>query len=217
MSTLLHPSVKLVNLARIVADLIDEKLSARLELLLHFQELRHDFVFMQLEIGHHRTRIELCGREMRRLLRVGTSDIETAIHLLEQPEQADRIDIKHRLAPSADPRSRIVAGQHEDIVKTLAREMPRLALKAITIKILTGQMNDHRAIRIPKRASQSRSRQHRITTRIIGDRHPIDLRTRREFMRKCYGLLCPRFFNRPTGGNQFRTDEKILRALELIR
>ena len=217
MSALLHPGVKFVDFTRIVANLVDEKLSARLELLLHLEELRHDFIFMQFEIGHHCTRIELRRGKMRGLLRVGLSNIEASIHFAKQSEQANRIDIEHGLTTSTHTCPRIVAGQHENIVKTLAREMPRLALKAITIKILTGQMNDHRAIRIPKRASQSRSRQHRITTRIIGDRHPIDLRTRREFMRKCYGLLCPRFFNRPTGGNQFRTDEKILRALELIR
>jgi len=137
--------------------------------------------------------------------------------LAEQGQQSDRVDVEDRFTTAADSRAGIIAGQHEEVVKPLAREMPGFAFESIPIEILAGKVNHDLAVRIAKGTAQRRSREHGIAAGIIGDRDPIDLRASGEIAGKLHRLRGIGLRHRAPRGNQFHADQEIARALKFIR
>jgi hypothetical protein len=84
-------------------------------------------------------------REVRGLQRTGARHVDAGVHFGEQRKQAHGIDVEDRLRPAADAGAGIVAGKHEEIVQTLARQMPRLGLEGVAVKILAREVDDHLA------------------------------------------------------------------------
>ncbi len=212
-----HPHDELVDLARIVANLVDEEPRAGRDLLLHLEELRNDLVLVELEIGDNRTGEKFCRVEPHRLFRRGARHIEPGVHPAEQREQADRVDVEHRLRAAADAVAGIVAAEHKQVVETLAGEVPRLALQRVAVEILARKVDHHLAAGRLEGPAQRGCGEHGIAAGVVGDRHPVDARRRGEILRKGHRLPRARLGDGAAGRDQLHPEQKILRALKSVR
>jgi hypothetical protein len=67
---------------------------------------------------------------------------ETLVHFVQHRNQADGINVEHRLRKTFDARERMIAGHGQNTVKPFAVQEPSFALQAVAIEVLAGEMND---------------------------------------------------------------------------
>ena len=120
------PAQKLIVLAHVPADLIDDESSARHRFLSKLQILRHDFSLVALVIRHDTSEEEVGRVEVSTRPRVGQS----VVHVGEQCEQADRVEIKNRFRYAAVTLDGIITRQREYIVEILRMPASRLDSRA---------------------------------------------------------------------------------------
>ena len=174
------PAQQLVVLARVPADLVDDEARARLDLLPQLEVLRHHLALAPLVVRDDAAEEEVRPVEPRlRPARVR----QPLVHLGEEAEQADRVDVEHRSREPLVPRDRVVAGEREDVVEPLRAELPAATLERVAVPVLAGEMDDHLLAARDQIGPERVGREHRVPARVVGDREHVDARVGGELPR----------------------------------
>ena len=97
---------------------------------------------------------------------------------MEHGNQADRIQIKHRHGLTLVACHRIIAGQRENIVKSLRCATPGRGLQTVSIQVFAREVNDQWRAPGLECSGNPIGRQHRIAAGVVGDGNPPDPRVR---------------------------------------
>ena len=84
--------------------------------------------------------------------------LEPLVHRPQQRDQADRVEVEHRLGPAAEAAGRIVAGDGQDVLEALGGVAPGGRFQAVAVHVLAGQVQDDAAAALghqPGRASRA--------------------------------------------------------------
>ena len=205
-----HVAQQLVALAGVEADLSDDEPGTAGDLFFELEQLRHDFVFVPLEVGG-----DGAGEKGGRLHRPRgaaarhTGAIPAAIHFVEHRQQPDRIDVEHRLGAAMIAGCRIVAAEGQDVVKPFAGELPGFAFEAVAIEVLAREMNQNFLAAVEDRLAERHRAELRIAAGVVGDRDPVDSIAMHELRGERAGANRLGVGHGAARGHQFHADREI--------
>ena len=101
---------------------------------------------------------------------------QPVVHRPQQRDQADGVEVEHRLGQAAEAAGGIVAGDGQDVLETFRGVAPGGRFQAVAVHVLAGQVQDDAAAAVGHQAGEPVGRQHRPAARIVGDRNPADPR-----------------------------------------
>ena len=207
------PAQQLVVLARVPADLVDDEARTRLDLLPQLEVLRHHLTLAPLVVRHDAAEEEVRPVEPR----VGRACIrKPLIHLGEEAEQADRVDVEHRRGEPLVPRDRIVAGEREDVVEPLRAQLPAATLERVAVPVLAREMDDHLLAARDQIGPERVGREHRVPARIVGDREHVDARVGGELPRHLHHPAAAVRRDQPAARDHLRGDDERTGPCELF-
>ena len=162
---------ELVVLARVPADLLDDEAGAGLRLLAELEVLRHHLPLVALVVRDHAAEEEVRAVEAPPRLALV---VEARVHVREEAQEADRVDVEDRRGKAPVTHDRVVAGKREHVVEPGRGELPAAALERVPVPVLAGEVDDHLlAARDHVRPERVRG-EHRVTARVVRDREHVD-------------------------------------------
>ena len=136
-----HVLEQLVHLAGVVADLVDDEGGPGGELGGELEVLRHDLALVALVVVDDGPEEEV-GPFHARPAAPGSPRFQSLVHVREHLEEADRVDVEDAAGAAAVAVGRVVAGQGEDALEPLAGQLPGVALQAVPVPVLAGEVDD---------------------------------------------------------------------------
>ena len=207
------PAQQLVVLARVPADLVDDEARARLHLLPELEVLRHHLALAALVVRDDAAEEEVRPVEPG----LGLSLVpQPLVHLREEAQQPDRVDVEHRSGEPLVPRDGIVAGEREDVVESLRAQLPAAALERVAVPVLAGEVDDHLLAARDQIGPERVGREHRVPARIVGDREHVDPRVGGELARRLHHLAAAVRGDQPAARDQLGGDDERAGSCELF-
>ena len=131
---------KLVVLAGVPADLLDDEARAGLRLLPELEVLRHHLPLVALVVRDHAAEEEVGAVEAPPGLALV---VEAGVHVREEAQKPDRVDVEDGRREPFVPGDRVVAGQREHVVEPGRGELPPAALERVPVPVLAREVDDH--------------------------------------------------------------------------
>ncbi len=204
---------QLVVLARAPADLVDHEPCSGAQLLLQLEVLRHHLALVPLVIRDDAPEEEVRPVEPH----VRPSRVrQPVVHLREEAEQTDRVDVEHRRRDAAVPGDLIVARQREHVVEPLRAELPPAALERVAIPVLAGEVDDHLLAARDEIGAERVRREHRVAAGVVGDREDVDARILRERARSLEHLSSAVGRDQAAARHELRGDDERSVGAELL-
>ena len=146
----------------------------------------------------------------------GCAHPEALVHLREEAEQADRVDVEHGSGEPLVPGDRVVAREREDVVEALRAELPAATLERVAVPVLAREMDDHLLAPRDQIGPERVGREHRVPARVVGDREHVDARVGRELPRHLHHPAAAVRRDQPAARDDLRRDDERTGARELF-
>ena len=141
---------------------------------------------------------------------------QPVVHLGEEAQQADRVDVEDGRGESAVPHHRVVAREREDVVEPGGGELPAAALERVAIPVLAGEMDDHLLPARHQVRPEGVRREHRVAAGVVGDREHVDPRVLRELAGEIEHLRAPVRGDRTAARHELGGDDERAGLSELL-
>ena len=160
--------------------LITNRAPAR-DLLPQLEVLRHHLALVQLVVRDDSAQEEVGSLEPR----VGPAHVgQAGVHVREEADQPDRVDVEDRRREASVTHHRIVAGQCEHVLESRRAELPAATLERVPVPVLAREVDDHLLSARDQIGPQRVRREHRVTARVVRDREDVDPGIRGEVPRE---------------------------------
>ncbi len=200
-----HPAQELVVLARVPTRLVDDEASTGPRLLAQLEVLGHHLALVALVVRDDTTQEEV--RPLKR--RVRSTLVEQAgVHLREQADEPDRVDVEHGGGETPVPDDRIVAGEREHVVEAAGAQLPAATLERVAVPVLAGEVDDHLLPARDEVGSERVGGEHRVPARVVRDREHVDPWVRGEIPREREHLRAPFGGDRPAARDELGRDDE---------
>ena len=205
------PAKELVVLAGVPAGLVDDEAGARPHLLAQLEVLGHHLAFVPLVV-----RDDPAQEEVRPLERRGRSAHvrQAHVHIGEEADQPDRVDVEDRGGEPTVAHDRVVAGQREDVLEARRAELPAATLERIAVPVLAGEVDDHLLPARDQVGPERVGREHGVPTGVVRDREDVDPWVGGEIPREREHPCASLRGDRATARDELRDDDEAARSCE---
>ncbi len=180
----LHRQPGLVELARIVTELGDDKLGASPQLFLQLVILAHELRFGGFEGAHHSAHAKVSGHELGHAAQA--RELEALVQLGDQPHELRGVQVEHGCRVPQVARRGIVTGQGQHIAHRSALQAIEQRLELVAALVLARKVDDDLDSQPRQFRTQHFGRGRRVTAGIIGNGQRVDPARPSGFLRRTH-------------------------------
>ena len=193
---LLHEEQDFMEFPGIITQLRDDELRTGLDFLFQFVILAHLLRFGRLEGRNHGAGEKVAGLKAGGAFEAG--HFQPAVHVGNQLEDMDGVQVKNRSRSSLIARYRVVAAHHQQVADVRPVQRIELAFDLIAVLIFAGEMNEGFDAELQDFGAHEVGGHGRGSARIVRERQGGNLPAGRDLCRLDHSPLLSGFSGAPS-------------------